>query len=46
VGTFGVSAESPFDEWYRDVRMFAFPDGTSQIQQLLIGRELTGLSAF
>jgi alkylation response protein AidB-like acyl-CoA dehydrogenase len=46
VGTFGVSSESPFDEWYRDVRMFAFPDGTSQIQQLLIGRELTGLSAF
>jgi alkylation response protein AidB-like acyl-CoA dehydrogenase len=45
-GTFGVAAESPFDEWYRDVRMFAFPDGTSQIQQLLIGRELLALSAF
>lgn len=45
-GTFGVSAESPFDEWYRDVRMFAFPDGTSQIQQLIIGRELLRISAF
>jgi alkylation response protein AidB-like acyl-CoA dehydrogenase len=46
VGTFGVSSESPFDEWYRDVRMFTFPDGTTQIQQLLLGRDLTGLSAF
>lgn len=45
-GAFGVSAESPFDEWYRDVRMFAFPDGTSQIQQLIIGRELLDISAF
>jgi alkylation response protein AidB-like acyl-CoA dehydrogenase len=45
-GSFGVSSESPFDEWYRDVRMFTFPDGTSQIQQLIIGRELLGLSAF
>jgi alkylation response protein AidB-like acyl-CoA dehydrogenase len=45
-GSFGVSGESPFDEWYRDVRMFTFPDGTSQIQQLIIGRELLGLSAF
>jgi alkylation response protein AidB-like acyl-CoA dehydrogenase len=46
VGTFGVSAESQFDEWYRDVRMFTFPDGTTQIQQLLIGREIIGLAAF
>jgi alkylation response protein AidB-like acyl-CoA dehydrogenase len=45
-GTFGVSVESPFDEWYRDVRMFTFPDGTSQVQQLIIGRDLLGLSAF
>lgn len=46
MGTIGVAAESPFDSWYRDVRMFTFPDGTSQIQQLIIGRELTGMSAF
>lgn len=45
-GSYGVSRELPFDEWLRDARMLTFPDGTSQIQQLIIGRELLGVSAF
>src|SRR5262249_8671017 len=30
---------------YRDARMWIVPDGTAQIQRLVIGRELTGFSA-
>jgi hypothetical protein len=39
------------DEWgyrqsLRDARMLTIPDGTTEIHQLLIGRELTDISAF
>jgi len=45
-GAAGLSEEYPFSRLLRDVRMLTIPDGTTQIQQLIIGRQLTGLSAF
>jgi alkylation response protein AidB-like acyl-CoA dehydrogenase len=45
-GAAGLSEEYPFARLLRDVRMLTIPDGTTQIQQLILGRQLTGLSAF
>jgi len=38
-GGAGYMAESPVERFYRDVRLFRLYEGTSQIQQLIIGRE-------
>ena len=45
-GAAGLSEEYPFARLLRDARMLPIPDGTTQIQQLILGRALTGLSAF
>lgn len=45
-GAAGLSEEYPFSRLLRDARMLTIPDGTTQIQQLIIGRQLTGLDAF
>lgn len=45
-GSSGLTKWLPVEEWYRDARMLPLPDGSTQIQQLIIGRELTGLRAF
>jgi alkylation response protein AidB-like acyl-CoA dehydrogenase len=45
-GSAGSALEYPLDQWLRDARMLTFPDGTRQIHQLVIGRDLTGMSAF
>ena len=45
-GSFGLTKEAPLEGWARDARMLTLPDGTTQIQQLIIGRELVGLRAF
>ncbi len=45
-GSFGLTKEAPLERWARDARMLTLPDGTTQIQQLIIGRELVGLRAF
>jgi alkylation response protein AidB-like acyl-CoA dehydrogenase len=45
-GSAGAALEYPLDQWLRDARMLTFPDGTRQIHQLVIGRDLTGISAF
>ena len=34
------------ERWARDARMLTIPDGTTQIHQLIIGRELVGMRAF
>jgi len=34
------------ERYFRDARTLAFPDGTAQIQKLIIGREMLGISAF
>ncbi len=34
------------EKLYRDARMFPLPDGTTQIQQLICGRDILGIRAF
>lgn len=45
-GGSGIIRESPVEYMHRAVRVFPFTEGTTEIQQLAIGRALTGLSAF
>lgn len=45
-GGYGYVDEYPVGKYLRDARVTTLYEGTSQIQQLLIGRELTGISAF
>ena len=45
-GASGLTKEFPLESWARDARMLTIPDGTSQIHQLIIGRELVGFRAF
>lgn len=44
-GSYGLSPEYPVERLFRDARMMNIPDGTTQIQKLIIGRALTGLNA-
>jgi acyl-CoA dehydrogenase len=39
-GGAGYMSEYPIERFYRDVRLFRIYEGTSQIQQLIIGRGL------
>jgi acyl-CoA dehydrogenase len=41
-GGAGYINEYPVERFYRDVRLLRLYEGTSQIQQLIIGRELMG----
>ncbi len=45
-GAFGVSCEFPLERYFRSARVLSIPDGTTQINTLIIGHCLTGLSAF
>jgi alkylation response protein AidB-like acyl-CoA dehydrogenase len=45
-GSNGLTKEYGIEEMWRDARMLPLPDGTNEIQQLIIGRELTGVRAF
>ena len=45
-GGYGYIDEYPVGTYLRDVRVATLYEGTSQIQQLLIGRALTGVNAF
>lgn len=44
-GGSGYMEELPIERYFRDARGFTIPEGTSQIQQLIIGRELLGIPA-
>jgi alkylation response protein AidB-like acyl-CoA dehydrogenase len=44
-GALGLSVELGLEKMFRDARMLTIPDGTTQIQQLIAGRELLGLNA-
>ena len=44
-GAYGLSDEYPVERYFRDARCYTVPDGTTQMQQLIIGRELLGMSA-
>jgi alkylation response protein AidB-like acyl-CoA dehydrogenase len=41
----GLSDEYPVERYFRDARMLTIPDGTTQIQKLVVGRELIGIRA-
>jgi alkylation response protein AidB-like acyl-CoA dehydrogenase len=45
-GGYGYVDEFPVGKYLRDARVTTLYEGTSQIQELLIGRALTGVSAF
>jgi alkylation response protein AidB-like acyl-CoA dehydrogenase len=45
-GGYGYVDEYPVSKYLRDARVMTLYEGTSQIQKLLIGRALTGVSAF
>ncbi|MDY6796665.1 MAG: acyl-CoA dehydrogenase family protein [Actinomycetota bacterium] len=41
-GGIGLSDEYPLERYFRDARMLTIPDGTTEIQKLVVGRELLG----
>jgi alkylation response protein AidB-like acyl-CoA dehydrogenase len=45
-GANGVSDRYPVERLFRDARMLTFPDGTSEVHRLLVGRAALGLDAF
>lgn len=45
-GAYGYSNEFPVERHYRDARVATIYEGTSEIQKLIIGREILGLKAF
>ncbi|MEA2625091.1 MAG: acyl-CoA dehydrogenase [Candidatus Binatota bacterium] len=45
-GAYGLSRELPVEQHFRDARMMTIPDGTTQIQKLIIARKLLGIDAF
>jgi alkylation response protein AidB-like acyl-CoA dehydrogenase len=45
-GACGISREFPLERHYRSARLLTIPDGTTQINQLILGRALTGIAAF
>ncbi len=44
-GAMGLTKEAGVERHFRNARMLMIPDGTTQINRLVIGRELTGLNA-
>jgi butyryl-CoA dehydrogenase len=44
-GGAGYVDDHPVERWFRDARVTTLYEGTSQIQQLIIGRALTGIDA-
>ena len=45
-GAFGITKEFAVERHFRNARMLTIPDGTTQINELIIGRKLTGIDAF
>jgi len=44
-GALGLVEEYPIERYFRDARSLSIPDGTTEIQKLVVGRQLTGISA-
>ena len=42
----GLSTDYPLERYYRDARTMTIPDGTTEIQKLIVGYELTDLQAY
>jgi alkylation response protein AidB-like acyl-CoA dehydrogenase len=45
-GGFGVTEDYRVSRLFREARIIPIPDGTTEIQKLIIGRSLTGINAF
>ncbi len=45
-GGIGIDERHPIERYLRDARALTIPDGTTQIQKLVIGREAIGIRAF
>jgi alkylation response protein AidB-like acyl-CoA dehydrogenase len=45
-GAYGLAEEFRTERYFRDARIYTIPDGTTEIQKLVIGREMLGMSAF
>jgi alkylation response protein AidB-like acyl-CoA dehydrogenase len=45
-GAVGLSDDLPLERYFRDARAMTIPDGTTEIQKLIIGRNRIGISAF
>ncbi|MBE0415429.1 MAG: acyl-CoA dehydrogenase family protein [Dehalococcoidia bacterium] len=45
-GAMGLSDDYPVERYFRDARTMTIPDGATQIQKLVVGREVIGIRAF
>jgi alkylation response protein AidB-like acyl-CoA dehydrogenase len=45
-GANGLSKDYPLERYYRDARTMTIPDGTTEIQKLIVGYELTGIPGY
>jgi len=41
-----LKTENRLERYYRDASTMTIPDGTTEIQKLIVGKELTGSSAY
>ena len=46
LGGNGLSTDYPLERYFRDARTMTIPDGTTEIQKLVVGYELTDMSAY
>ena len=44
-GAMGLSDEYPVERYFRDARTLTIPDGTTQMQKLIVGKNALGISA-
>lgn len=42
----GLKTENRLERYFRDARVMTIPDGTTEIQKLIVGKELTDMSAY
>jgi len=42
----GLSKDYPLERYFRDARIMTIPDGTTEIQKLIVGYELTDMQAY
>jgi len=45
-GAYGYSKEFPLERYFRDARTWTAPDGTSEIQKLIVAGETLGIRAY
>jgi alkylation response protein AidB-like acyl-CoA dehydrogenase len=43
MGSYGYSSEYPVERMYRDARLMTIGEGTSEVQRLVIARQLLSL---